>query len=74
MGCVTHLQQDSVASEELQLLHCRRVQCHHRVVIIDGLVNNEPVGRLLALQDGGGEVLARRRDLPALFMLRLGGL
>ncbi len=59
------LEQDSVATEELKFLHSRRVECHHRVVIVDGLVHNEPVGRLLALQNGRGEVFAGRSDLPA---------
>jgi hypothetical protein len=51
------LQQHCVATEELQRLHGLQVESHHGVVVIDGIVHDEPVGRLLALQDRCAEVL-----------------
>lgn len=53
----THLQQHSVSTEKLELLHRLRVQRNHRVVIIHGLVHNQPVRALLAVQDGCAEIL-----------------
>ena len=52
-----HLQQDCVATEQLQRLHGLQVQGHDGVVVIDGFVHDQPVGRLFALQYSCAEVL-----------------
>lgn len=53
----TDLDQHGVSAEKLQLLHRLHVQCYHGVVIVHGLINNQTIGSLLALQNGSGEIL-----------------
>ena len=65
LGVCARLEHHGVAAEQLELIHGRGVQRHHRVVIItDRFVHYEAVGRLLALQNGGG-VLVRVLQLAA---------
>jgi hypothetical protein len=35
--------------EKLKLFHCSKMHSNHRVIIIDRLVNNKTIGRLLSL-------------------------
>uniref|UniRef100_A0A0A9D275 Cell division cycle protein 48, putative / CDC48, putative n=1 Tax=Arundo donax TaxID=35708 RepID=A0A0A9D275_ARUDO len=58
------LEQDSVTAEELEPLHGVRVERDDGVVVINGLVDHQPVRRLLPLKN-------RRREV--LFPLRIGG-
>mmetsp|Transcript_10965 Transcript_10965/g.22856 ORF Transcript_10965/g.22856 Transcript_10965/m.22856 type:complete len:215 (-) Transcript_10965:92-736(-) len=51
------LDQNCVSTEQLELLHSLEVESDHGVVIVHALVDDQPVGGLLALQDRGGEVL-----------------
>ena len=44
-----NLDQDRVPAEELKLFHSSRVHRHDGVIIVDGLVDDETIGRLLAL-------------------------
>ena len=55
------LEQDGVATEQLQLVHLLLRQSHNGVVIVDGLLDDEAVGALLALQDGSGQVIGTGR-------------
>lgn len=57
-----HLEQDSVAAEELEALHGVRVHRDDGVVVIGGLVDHQPVRRLLPLEDRRREILL---PLPA---------
>ncbi len=51
------LQEDSVASEELQGLHCFQMQCNDRVVVVESIVHNQTIGRLLPFQNSCAKVL-----------------
>lgn len=51
-----HLQQDGVATEELQLFHRFVVERDDRVVIVHGIIHDQPVRTLLPFQDGCAEV------------------
>ncbi|RWW26244.1 hypothetical protein GW17_00009393 [Ensete ventricosum] len=46
-----YLQKNRVAAEKLQLFHRLRVQRDHRVVIVDRLVHDQAIRRLLPLQN-----------------------
>lgn len=52
-----YLDEHGVTPEQLQLLHGLGVQRDNRVVIVHSLLNNQPVGSLLLLQDSCAEVL-----------------
>ena len=60
-----HLEQYSVASKQLQCLHGLKAQSDHRVVIVDSVVNDEPVWAFLTLQDRCAEVFPVPACLPA---------
>ena len=51
------LQENSVASEELQGLHCFQMQCNDRVVVVESIVHNQTIWRLLSFQDSCAKVL-----------------
>lgn len=59
MSSVVYLEQNSITTEELELLHGVGMKCDDGVVIVYSLINNEPVRRLLALKDRGAEVSFR---------------
>lgn len=45
------LEQNGVASEQLKLVHLGLAQTHDRVVVVCGIVDNQTVRAILALQD-----------------------
>ena len=49
-----YLQQDRVAPEQLQLVHLGEREGHHGVVIVDGVLDQQSVGLVLFVEDGGG--------------------
>ncbi len=53
-----YLEQHCIATKELQLLHGLQVESNHRVVVVHCFIHDQPVWRLLALQDGRAKVLA----------------
>mmetsp|Transcript_8630 Transcript_8630/g.23423 ORF Transcript_8630/g.23423 Transcript_8630/m.23423 type:complete len:239 (-) Transcript_8630:57-773(-) len=56
------LQEHRITPKQLERLHRARVQRHDRVVVVRRIVNQQPVGRLLALQNGRREVLLLVQD------------
>ena len=54
---VLYLQQDGISTEELQRLHGLQVQGHHRVVIVDSVVHDQAVWRLLPFEYGCAKIL-----------------
>lgn len=53
---VVYLEKNCVTAEKLELIHGVRVERDDGVVIIYGFVNDESIGRLLALQDRSTEI------------------
>lgn len=56
---LVYLDQDGVAAKELEFFHGVRVKSDDGVVVVYGLVNNESIRSLLALQNRGAEVSLR---------------
>lgn len=56
---MVYLDQDGVAAKELEFFHGVRVKSDDGVVVVYGLVNNESIRSLLALQNRGAEVSLR---------------
>ena len=54
----THLEEDRVATEELQLVHLLLTEGHDRVVIVDRFFDHEAVGLRLRVEDGRRQLLA----------------
>ena len=54
-----NLDENCVATEELELLHGVGVERDYGVVIVDGFVDNKTIRRLLPLEDSCAEVLLR---------------
>ena len=50
---------DCIATKQLEFLHCLDIQRYGAVVVIDGVIDNQPVGSLLPLEDRSAEVLLR---------------
>ena len=50
------LEQDGVTTEQLESVHGVRVNSHYGVVIVDSIVHDEAVGRLLPVEDRCREV------------------
>ena len=53
-----HLEKDGVTAEQLELVHLGHGEGHHGVVIVDRVLDNQTVGPLLLVQDGGGELIS----------------
>ena len=59
MTAVTaYLEEDGVPAEELELGHGER---HHGVVVIDGVLHDQPVGPLLLIQDRRGKLITEEK-------------
>lgn len=54
-----YFDQYGVTAKEFKLLHGVGVKSDDGIVIVDGLINDEPIRRLLPLQNGGAEVSLR---------------
>ena len=53
-----HLEKDSVAAEQLELVHLGHGERHHGVVIVDRVLDNQTVGSLLLVEDGSGKLIS----------------
>lgn len=53
----SYFDENGVAAENLELVHGVRVQADDRVVIVDRLVNDQPIRRFFPLQNRRGVVL-----------------
>ena len=53
------LQKDSVAPEQLELVHLGHGESNHGVVVIDGILHNQSVGPLLLVENSRGELVPR---------------
>lgn len=51
------LQQNRITAEQLQLVHLGLRQSDNGIVIVQCLFDQQPVGTVLALQDGGGQII-----------------
>uniref|UniRef100_A0A7C9CB33 Uncharacterized protein n=1 Tax=Opuntia streptacantha TaxID=393608 RepID=A0A7C9CB33_OPUST len=50
------LDQDRISTKQLELLHGIRVHSNNRIVIIDSLINNQPIRGLFPLKNSRAEV------------------
>lgn len=57
-----NLDENGITTEELELLHGGRVERYDGVIIVNGLIDDKPVRRLLPLQDSSTEILLRFPD------------
>ena len=53
-----HLEKDSVAAEQLELVHLGHGESHHGVVIVDRVLYDQTVGSLLLVEDGSGKLIS----------------
>lgn len=53
-----YLEQDRVATKELQLIHLFLTEGHDGVVIVDRLFDHEAVGLCLRVENGRGQLIA----------------
>ena len=53
-----HLKEDSVAAEQLELVHLGHGERHHGVVIVHRVLDNQTVGPLLLVQNGSGKLVS----------------
>ena len=62
MTAVTaYLEEDGVPAEELELVHLGHGERHHGVVVIDGVLHDQPVGPLLLIQDRRGKLITEEK-------------
>ena len=54
-----NLDEDGIAAEELELLHGGGVERDDGVIIVDGLIDDKSVRRLLPLENSSAEIFLR---------------
>ena len=61
-----HLEEDSVAAEQLKLVHLGHGERHHRVVIVDCVLDNQTIGSLLLVEDRSSKLISEDRIVISL--------
>lgn len=54
------LEKDGVSTEQLKVFHRLRVQSHHGIVVVNGVINDKTIGSFLSIQNSGTEIFLLR--------------